>query len=186
MVMMSEPLPNGPVNLGFLTIVQENASYLGGYLITNSWGRPLEFRLSTAVQPNRVQNILYGNTLQEYLCADLIGKTLIDKCATPISLLITDSLMALPIRSRLEVPVVASIALDDSAATFLSDERIGRVIDPRKNQPLLYDRRAPGDEERIRQILEKVDPGLDLGEPFGRVREAMAEARKLGATARAA
>src|SRR5437588_8117327 len=41
------------MNLGFLTIVQENGSYQGGYLVTNLWGRPLEFRLSSAVQPNR-------------------------------------------------------------------------------------------------------------------------------------
>src|SRR5438874_9502528 len=68
--------------LGFLTIVQEQNGYLGGYLVTNLWGRPLEFRLSTAVQPNRVQQILYGPALQPYLCADLIGKTLVEKTAT--------------------------------------------------------------------------------------------------------
>src|SRR6476620_3074633 len=87
MVTMSESTLAGPIHLGFLTVFQEGPGYLGGYLVTNSWGRPLEFRLSTAVQPNRVQNLLYGKTLQEYLCADLIGKTLIDKCATPITML---------------------------------------------------------------------------------------------------
>src|SRR5882672_9027235 len=79
------------LNLGFLTILHEPAGYLGGYLVTNSWGRPLEFRLSTAVQPNRVQQILYGNTLTEYLSADLIGKTRIEKTATRIHMLITDT-----------------------------------------------------------------------------------------------
>ena len=43
------------VNIGFLTILHEANGYLGGYLVTNQWGRPLEFRLSTAVQPNRVR-----------------------------------------------------------------------------------------------------------------------------------
>src|SRR4051812_23734213 len=49
--------------LGFLSVLQENGGFLGGYLVTNYWGRPVEFRLSTAVQPNRVQQILYGPTL---------------------------------------------------------------------------------------------------------------------------
>ena len=82
-----------PLNLGFLTVLHESSGYLGGYLVTNLWGRPLEFRLSTAVQPNRVQQILYGGTLQPYICADLIGKTLVDKTAPPVQL-IADRLRA--------------------------------------------------------------------------------------------
>src|SRR5262245_11160690 len=34
------------LNLGFLTVLHEASGYLGGYLVTNQWGRPLEFRLS--------------------------------------------------------------------------------------------------------------------------------------------
>src|SRR5205823_1031168 len=53
-------------NLGYLTILRDGTGYLGGYLVTNAWGRPLEFRLSSAVQPNRVQQILYGQSLEPY------------------------------------------------------------------------------------------------------------------------
>ncbi|HEY1860697.1 MAG TPA: hypothetical protein VGG61_10105, partial [Gemmataceae bacterium] len=67
------------LNLGFLTVVRDANGFLGGYLVTNQWGRPLEFRLSTALQPNRVQQILYGDTLEPYLCAEVIAKTLLDK-----------------------------------------------------------------------------------------------------------
>ena len=74
--------PPPPVALGFLTVLHDPTGGLGGYLVTNAWGRPLEFRLTTAVQPNRVQQILYGPTLTEYLHADLIGKTLVEKTAT--------------------------------------------------------------------------------------------------------
>src|SRR5262245_2979446 len=38
-------------NLGFLTILRESSGHLGGYLVTNQWGRPLEFRLSTTLPP---------------------------------------------------------------------------------------------------------------------------------------
>src|SRR6516162_1317357 len=72
-------LPGAATQLGFLTVLHEASGYLGGYLVTNVWGRPVEFRLSTAVQPNRVQQILYGGKLQPYICADLIGKTMVDK-----------------------------------------------------------------------------------------------------------
>src|SRR5437899_2076529 len=79
-----------PINLGFLTVVHEPSGYLGGYLVTNQWSRPLEFRLTSAVQPNRIQQILYGSTLQSYVCADLIAKSLVDRAATTVHCLFTD------------------------------------------------------------------------------------------------
>src|SRR5438046_7062929 len=87
--------PSATPNLGFLTVLHEPSGYLGGYLVTNLWGRPLEFRLSTAVQPNRVQQILYAGTLQPYICADLIGKTLVEKTTAPVQLVFTDTEAAL-------------------------------------------------------------------------------------------
>src|SRR6476619_674477 len=87
-------------NFGFLTILLEPTGTLGGYLVTNSWGRPLEFRLTSPVQANRVQQILYGGTLDSYLCGELIGKTLIDKSTTPAAWIITDHAAALELRAR--------------------------------------------------------------------------------------
>jgi hypothetical protein len=164
------------LHLGFLTVFAEANGFLGGYLVTNSWGRPLEFRLSTAVQPNRVQQILYGNTLTEYLSADLIGKTLIEKTATPIHMLITDTLNVLPIRSRIDVPVVAAM-LEHHHST---------LSHARSSLPLSLDPKWSGDEETVRLLLDRVDAALDLAEPFARIREAMGEARKMGVTSRAA
>ena len=81
--MVSSLAPVAVTNLGFLTVLRDGSGFLGGYLVTNPWGRPLEFRLSSAVQPNRVQQILYGESLEPYIYADLLGKTLVDKTATP-------------------------------------------------------------------------------------------------------
>src|SRR5438105_12065758 len=107
-------------NLGFLTILRDGAGYLGGYLVTNSWGRPLEFRLSSAVQPNRVQHILYGETLEPYICADLIGKTLVDKTGVPVSLVVTDREAVLDLRLKLEVPVAWLAPADDPLAAAMA------------------------------------------------------------------
>src|ERR1700745_94300 len=103
MAVLSAPATS--TNLGFLTILRDGAGYLGGYLVTNAWGRPLEFRLSSAVQPNRVQQILYGPSLEPYICADLVGKTLVDKTITAAHIILTDQRAALDLRLRVEVPV---------------------------------------------------------------------------------
>jgi|SoiMethySBSTD1v2_1073268.scaffolds.fasta_scaffold254643_2 hypothetical protein len=173
-----------PLNIGFLTVFSEGTGFLGGYLVTNSWGRPLEFRLSTAVQPNRVQQILYGSTLTDYLCADLIGKTLIEKTATVVQLLVTDSHHVLPIRSRVDVPVVAAISGEPTAMP--SDRPLCTFTHPRSSAPLSIREEHAPDEGSARAILDRLDAALDLAEPFARIREAMAEARKMGVTSRAA
>ena len=105
-----------PVHLGFLTVQHEAGGYLGGYLVTNLWGRPLEFRLSTAVQPNRVQQILYGPTLPGYVCGELIGKALFDKTGTAAQVILTDTADAWTLRRVIEVPVVWVVPAGDPRA----------------------------------------------------------------------
>lgn len=138
----------------------------------------MEFRLSTAVQPNRVQQILYGPTLTEYLHADLIGKTLVEKTAAQPALIVTDSVAALSLRTRVGIPVVAIGPRDTDEVTELPH--------PRASVPLLLSVRFPEDRALIVSRLEAVDPAVDLAEPFTRIREAIAEARKMGVTGRAA
>jgi hypothetical protein len=177
-------------HLGFLTVLQEPSGFLGGFLVTNAWGRPLEFRLSTAVQPNRVQQILYGETLHSYICADLIGKTLLDKTSTPVQLLITDTEAALDLRLRLALPVVCL-----AGASKASHDVVG-ACPPHPSSPpqggreqdaatrLVAHAQFPDDTATARQMLERLDGNLDLTEPFGRIREAIGEARRMGLTGR--
>jgi hypothetical protein len=163
-------------NLGFLSVHQEPSGFVGGYLVTNAWGRPLEFRLSSAVQPNKVQQILYGDTLHAYLCGEVIGKTLLDKTATPAQLILVDNPLTLDLRLRIAIPV----GLWQS------------VADPERPMPgLLVQARLfchaqfPEDVAAIRTALEKLG-SVELGEPFARIREALAEARKMGVSLRSA
>lgn len=181
---MSDTTLPAHLHIGFLTVFAEPTGYLGGYLVTNSWGRPLEFRLSTAVQPNKVQQILYAGTLAEYLCADLIGRTLVEKTAIPAHLLVTDSVNALTLRSRVDVPVIA--AVPDGQLPSSPDRPLATFGHPRSTVPLTLDLKWAADEGLIRAMLDRVDAALDLAEPFARIREAMGEARKMGVTNRAA
>jgi hypothetical protein len=167
MVVVSAP-PSKPTaaatNLGFLTIVRDASGYLGGYLVTNPWGRPLEFRLSSAVQPNRVQQILYGQTLEPYICADLVGKTLVDKTATPAQIILTDHPAAVDLRLRLDIPV-----------GFVKPSSTAQPASPHAHFP---------NDARVLDDLVNRHGNFDFAEPFARIREAIAEARKLGVASR--
>jgi hypothetical protein len=167
------------IQLGFLTIQHDPLGYSGGYLLTNAWGRPLEFRLTTTVQPNKVQQLLYGPTLRPYLCADLIGKALVEKASTPPTLLITDCDAVLDLRPQVALPVAWLAPHDHPQATAL--EQAGALVVKTTSHALLCHARHPEDLDRVKAILHAADP-VDLAEPFHRVREALAEAKKLGAT----
>ena len=158
--------PSG-LTLGFLTVLHDAAGYTGGYLVTNAWGRPLEFRLTTPVQPNRVQEILYGATLGEYIHADLIGKTLIEKTSAKPTLIIADTAEMLALRSRVDVPVI-SIAAGANTIT---------IEHPRSSKPLSLLAVDASDGAAIDALLNEIDAGVDLAEPFTRIRDAVTEAR---------
>ena len=166
------------INIGFLTVLHEPTGYLGGYLVVNIWGRPLEFRLSTAVQPNRVQQILYGGTLEPYICADLIGKTLVEKTGLPIQLVLTDCAMALDLRLRIDVPVVWLAPVGETPAGFGDP-----VCSTTKSSGAVFAHpRHLEDRSIIRDLLKQLEATLDLAEPLARIREAISEARKMGVT----
>jgi hypothetical protein len=171
------------LHLGFLTVRHEAGGYLGGYLVTNAWGRPLEFRMSTAIQPNRVQQILYADTLDEYLSSDVIGKTLIEKTSTPAELIITDTFEALNLRRTIEQPVVWVAPPNDPRAEDWAAH--GSAVRPAEGSrgPLIAHPEF-ADGARIIEILERLG-ALDLSEPFMRIRDAVAEARKMGVMQRA-
>jgi hypothetical protein len=175
---------NPAQNLGFVTVLAEGSGYLGGYLVTNTWGRPLEFRLTTSVQPNRVQQILYGPTLKPYIYADVIGRTLVEKASVPTRVLFTDCEPLLDLRLHLLTPVAWLAEPEDELARSL--ERAGAGVGPLENGVLLCHPKFTADAQPIRAVLDHVDQAADLTEPFARIREALQEARKMGVTARGA
>jgi hypothetical protein len=167
--------------------LHEAGGHLGGYLVTNTWGRPLEFRLSSAVQPNKVQQILYGSTLLPYVCADLIGKTLVDKAGVAVGLVVTDREAVLDLRLKLDVPVVWLASAEDPRALALAGGPTAVAPAQAGRGPVLCNPHfATIDVPAARQFLGRLDSAFDLAEPFGRIREAIAEARKLGVAGRAA
>jgi hypothetical protein len=181
---VSQTTASTPLNLGFLTVLHEASGYLGGYLVTNTWGRPLEFRLSTAVQPNRVQQILYGGTLQPYIYADLIGKTLVEKTGTPVQMVLTDREPVLELRLSLEVPVVWLAPAGDPLAEALAAAGAEVRSETKSRRPVFCHPRFAGDLPFVRETLQRLEDLIDLTEPFARIRDAIAEARKMGVTSR--
>jgi hypothetical protein len=171
---MTAPSKPSPPCLGFLTVL-ENAElgYLGGYLLLNAAGRPLEFHCTAPIRANRTQEILYGPTLRPFLFGEQIGQTLLTKSKLTPLVVCTDSEPALAVRDFTEIPVVqvlgATAGLPSTAPTTQFRLATNQVAVAAGYQ---------GDEQLIRAAWPPLADHLNLLEPFDRIREALDEAQR--------
>ncbi len=121
--------------LGFLTAIEvPERGYVGGLLVTNQFGRPLEFQCTAPLKPNRTQEILYGPTLVPYVLGDLIGRTLLEKVGVKPHLVLTERHELLGLRELVEIAVACvdempangePSPIPEELATANSDETAG-------------------------------------------------------------
>ena len=85
---MSSPDGHRP---GFLVVrAGDDGTYVGGLMVTDPSGLPVDFRYTDPVTPTRLQRALYGNVLDRYLRAEVVLRTLLDALDAPPSLLLVD------------------------------------------------------------------------------------------------
>jgi hypothetical protein len=167
---MTSASPKSAPCLGFLTVVDNtDLGLLGGYLLLNASGRPLEFHCTAPVKPNRAQEILYGPTLKPFLYGEQIGQTLLAKSKLTPIVVCTDSEAMLAARDFTPLSLVFVFA--DTAGLP------GNAFPLAKNHVAAATHYA-SDQEAIRNAWPGPADCLDLREPFVRIREALDEAQK--------
>ena len=173
-----------PSAIGFLTVrVHQELGFVGGLLVVNPLGRPLEFYCTLPVKPTRAQEILYGSTLEGYLCGEQIGRVLLQKAKSKMAMLVTDAPGALGTCRYTELPVVwLEVPLADQGSE--GGRHWARPLGvPTVSEPVtmggwkvvaLAERSGDAAEAAARWQL--LAPTMDLPEPFGRIEEALGEA----------
>lgn len=156
------------LHLGFLRIVTVDAGFVGGLLVTNRMGRPLEFQCTTPVRPNRTQEVLYGASLESFLFSEVLGKTLFDRAAVKPDVLLIDQPALLPVREQLDIGVIllpAEVAAGGGspldAAT--AHEAYG------------------SDAQWVEKLRQVIPATADIHEPLDRVKEALVETLRAAA-----
>jgi hypothetical protein len=154
-------------SLGFLTVIESpDLGLLGGCLLLNPAGRPLEFHCTAPVRPSRTQEILYGPTLKPFLYGEQIAQALIARSQLKPVVVCTDCEAVLSAREFTQVPIVL-IADNNSEAGFPLAKNRARAAE-----------NFLADEQTIRAAWPAQADHLDLLEPFTRIREALEEAQR--------
>jgi hypothetical protein len=74
-LMVSSPLPN---------------TYIGGLMVTDHRGLPVEFRYTEPIQPTKIQQVLYGQVLSAYIKREVILETLLKNLESTFKCLLVE------------------------------------------------------------------------------------------------
>jgi hypothetical protein len=158
--------------IGFIDFARfADGAIRGGLLVTDHLTQPYDFRATTPVKPTKVQQILYGKTLQIAMFNDLIGLPLLTSSREKITIVFTRHHTLLSLRPRLEFPL----------AFLQADKRNeGEPSDvPQNRQVIHMHSNFPTELEFGRHVFQKMAESGDLLEPFTRISQALTEIHKI-------
>ena len=165
---------------GYLVVqADDGGTYVGGLMVTDTSGLPVDFRFTDPVTPTRLQRALYGGVLDRYLRTEVVLRTLMDALEQPPSLLVVNdpSLLDEPI----DICPMAFVGPSRSDALGAVGTRSGQGSDTyllqvsESGHPLRVTLPSgSGDEEPVGAVLAELGTRMDVLEPLERVRAALA------------
>jgi hypothetical protein len=100
----------------FVSIAVDDFVFIGGAMVTDNFGLPIEFRYTEPVRANRLQRVLYGDVLERFIHTDVILTNLLERMEQRPSLIIVNN-----------DAFVKSVNAKGSIGVWLSETRVPRL-----------------------------------------------------------
>ncbi len=154
--------------IAFIDIsIFDDGSIRGGVLITDTFSRPYEFRVTSPINPTPLQKILYGKTLFDYVYGELITIPLLKQVKEQVSLALSRDEHILVARPGLHFPLIT-----------LKTVAQGRETDSIEGFTVLTNKNYQGEKAQAEVILNELTNNMNIFEPFERVRLAVSEVHR--------
>lgn len=165
--------------LGYITTrVFEGPVYLGGVLVVDKRGIPIEFKYVEPIKPSKLQTLLYGNTIDKYIRIESVGIPLIDALEHKPSILFVREEPFLE-ESKWSFPIISISRYKGSMLPNVGEykelENDEYIIQIDSGMPLRV-RLEKKYKERLTEIVSfliEVGQNFDMMEPFSRLEEAI-------------
>jgi hypothetical protein len=93
--------PLATLNLAYILVASPLPNvYIGGLMVTDRHGLPLEFRYTEPIQPSKIQQVLYGQVLNSYIKREVILETLLKNIDVAFKALLVEDEALLEITSK--------------------------------------------------------------------------------------
>ncbi len=151
--------------IGYISVVENNEKYTGGVLVVDSLGIPVEFKYTEPITPTKLQKIIYGKSLKQFLLIEVIAKNLLSHLNNKPSVVFTDNMDLLEAGENI-------FFISKIFGTQERDTEEGEYI---INSPSLSYRivgNSPLSEESL-NFLKETANHIDLTEPFERLKAAL-------------
>jgi hypothetical protein len=178
--MSDQPAPATQTTIGFLghREFDDGEAYRGAILVTDEWGKPVEFRCTAPVRPNKLQRTLYGKSLLPHILTELIGVPLISSVREKPQLILIGDEAYFDVRHKVSVPLIRVARVGTPKA---------KQEDPTKSKSLLLQSasgkfaqveieahwRFAADLDSSGERLRDLFGRWDLTEPFQRLSEGL-------------
>lgn len=170
------------LKIAYFVAMKEGPSYLGGLLITDASGIPLDFRYTEPITPTKLQSVLYGKALEGHLKEEVIQKTLLKELKQSVDLFVLPG-SDLPTQSpaELKCPVLSLQKSQESplpkvGESFRANPRevLLQVMDGANPLRVIFGTEVdmPSQESALQRLLE-AGYQMDLLEPLERVQTAL-------------
>jgi hypothetical protein len=170
------------LRLAYYVAIKEGASYLGGLLMTNSFGIPADFRYTESITPTKLQSVLYGKALEPHLRGEVIQKALLKEIKSPPDMMfvqMSDLVADFPLDTNcpvLSVQRSQEPPLDVLGASvrISSRELLVQVGDGGHPLRVVFPQgMKESDQEAVLAKLIQAGYQMDIVEPMERVLEAL-------------
>ena len=154
-------------------------TFAGGLMVVDARGLPVDFKYTEPVVPSKLQQVLYGKSLDRHVRHDVIFKHLVERLEPRPALILVDeeALLALGAAAPLVHVMETRLAPLREVATLqptAEGEWLLQVGETGSPLRFRLARAQAGEESLVAEILlAAARAGLDPVEPFGRVRGAL-------------
>lgn len=145
----------------------DDGSVRGGVLVTDIESRPYEFRVTSPIKPTRLQTMLYGKSLVDYMYGELICLPLLQAVKENITLAVCRDEHLLVARPNLSIPLVVMRKSDQ-----------GTEIRGIGTATIFTHDSFSGEQAQAEILLNGMSKKFDPFEPFERTKLAVSEVHK--------
>lgn len=163
------------LKLAYLFVKQTPAGgYLGGVLVCDTKGFPLEFRYTEPILPTKIQKVLYGQNLDKYLKIDVLLDSLLKVLGTKYDILVVNDKKLLEsdiALIQMEIGQNPILASNEPTQKLEDDSYLVRT--PQSKEPIKINFSKSTEIDKILQNLTKIGEKLDIFEPLLRVQKSI-------------
>ena len=171
----------GKLSIGYvLSLAVADSVFMGGAMVTDAFGLPLEFRYTEPVRATKLQRVLYGDVLEKYIHSDVIAANLVGRLEQKADLMLVADPILLPVLEAAgrkaaslspgRVPPLKEYGAQQEAA---EDDFFLQLTDSGSPIRVRLPSADTAKKAEAARILTEIGRSMDILEPLARVEAAV-------------